>query len=85
MFGTASGYVAILVLALYINSDDVAALYSRPRVLWGVVPLLLYWISRMWLASTRGGMHDDPIVAAVKDRGSYVVGALVVAVVYLSL
>lgn len=76
-FGTASGYSAVLVLALYINSNQSQALYSRPEVLWLVCPLLLYWISRVWLLTHRGKMHDDPIVFALKDKISLIVGAMV--------
>jgi 4-hydroxybenzoate polyprenyltransferase len=77
--GTASGYCAILVLALYINSDQSGVLYSRPEFLWMICPLLLYWVSRVWVLAHRGMMHDDPIVFALKDKISLVVGALVAA------
>jgi 4-hydroxybenzoate polyprenyltransferase len=77
--GTASGYVSVLVAALYINSDRVAGVYSQPAFLWIVCPLLLYWISRVWLLAHRGQMNDDPVVFAVRDRASYVIGALLAA------
>ncbi|RYZ74906.1 MAG: UbiA family prenyltransferase [Lysobacteraceae bacterium] len=68
--GCASGYIAVLVLALYINSPESVALYSRPQLLWLLCPLLLYWTSRVWVVAHRGGMDDDPIVFAVTDRAS---------------
>jgi 4-hydroxybenzoate polyprenyltransferase len=80
-FGTVSGYLSVLVLVLYINSKEVASLYRRPTILWLVGPCLLYWITRVWLLAHRGKMHDDPIVFTVKDPASYVVGAMVVAVI----
>ena len=73
--GGASGYLSVLVLALYINSEQVVALYRRPLALWLVCPLLLFWTSRMWLLAHRGKIHDDPIVATVRDPASYVIGA----------
>ncbi|BFU93657.1 MAG: membrane protein [Nitrospira sp.] len=73
--GPTSGYMACLVLALYVSSPDVAKLYSRPSLLWLLCPVILYWISRMWLICSRGQMFHDPIVFAVRDRMSYVVGA----------
>ncbi len=76
--GAASGYVSTLVLALYLNSPEVAALYARPQVLWGACPIELYWISRVWLLAHRGQLHDDPVVFAIKDRASYVIIALAV-------
>jgi 4-hydroxybenzoate polyprenyltransferase len=80
--GGASGYLAVLVLALYINSEQVMALYHAPLLLWLICPLLLYWISRMWLLAHRGRIHQDPIVATVRDPVSYVIGALVALVLY---
>jgi 4-hydroxybenzoate polyprenyltransferase len=82
--GSAAGYVAVLVLALYITSNDVVRLYQHPRVLWALLPLILYWTSRVWLLTGRGEMHDDPVVFAVKDRTSYVVALLSCVVVYFA-
>ena len=74
--GVTSGYMAVLVLALYLNSPQVTRLYQSPRLLWLVCPLLLYWIAHMWFLAHRGAIQDDPIVVAAKDPASYVVGAL---------
>lgn len=74
--GAAAGYLAVLVFALYINSPESLALYARPQVLWLICPLLLYWISRLWIISHRGAMDDDPVVFAVTDRASQIVIAL---------
>ncbi|HET7427372.1 MAG TPA: UbiA family prenyltransferase [Gemmatimonadales bacterium] len=83
--GGASGYLSVLVLALYINSEQVVALYRAPLLLWLVCPLLLFWTSRMWLLAHRGQIHDDPIVATVRDPVSYLLGALVGVVLYIAL
>lgn len=79
--GTSAGYIAILVLALYINSPESLKLYHRPEFLWLLCPLLLYWISRTWMIAHRGHMHDDPIVFAARDRASQIVGAVALVVV----
>ena len=63
----------MLVLALYISSDDVQALYASPELLWLIVPMLLYWLLRMVMKAHRGLMTDDPIVFAVTDRASLLV------------
>ena len=79
--GGSSGYMSVLVLALYINSTASQALYQHPEVIWLLCPLLLYWISRVWLKTHRGEMHDDPVIFAVQDRISQtliLVGAIVV-------
>jgi len=71
--GTASGYVAVLVLAIYIASGTAQLLYSRHEFIWLLCPLLLYWISHVWLMAHRGKMNDDPLVFALKDRASWIV------------
>jgi 4-hydroxybenzoate polyprenyltransferase len=80
--GGSSGYLSVLVLALYINSEQVLALYRSPILLWLVCPLLLFWISRMWLMAHRGRIDQDPIVATVRDPVSYGIGALVALTLY---
>ncbi|MBU2741632.1 UbiA family prenyltransferase [Acidithiobacillus albertensis] len=83
-FGVASGFMAVLVSALYINSDKVRILYQHPAFLWLVSPILLYWISRIWLITHRGGMHDDPVVFAAKDKGSWAVAIIVGGLLWLA-
>lgn len=71
--GLSTGYLAVLVLALYISSDSVTPLYSYPTLLWFVCPLLLYWISRIWFLAHRGQVQDDPLSFAVRDPATWVV------------
>ena len=71
-----SGYMAVLVMALYINSNDVLPLYHTPQALWLLCPVLLFWISRVLMLSHRGGMNDDPVVFALTDRASLLTGAV---------
>jgi 4-hydroxybenzoate polyprenyltransferase len=75
-FGSSSGYISVLVLALYVSSQEVARLYKNPEVIWLACPLLLYWVSRIWLLARRGLVHDDPLVFAMRDSVTYVVGFL---------
>lgn len=82
--GAASGYLAVLVLALYINSPDVERLYGTPELLWLLCPLVLFWISRIWLLAGRGEMRDDPMQYAVTDPISYLVGAAGAVILYLA-
>jgi len=82
--GAASGYLAVLVLALYIQDQHTAAQYRRPQVIWLACPLLLYWITRTWMIVHRGWMHEDPVVFAMKDRNSILTGVLFAAVFWLA-
>ncbi|HLD65715.1 MAG TPA: UbiA family prenyltransferase [Pseudomonas sp.] len=74
--GASSGYLAVMVLALYIHDQATTMLYSQPQIIWLACPLLLFWITRIWMLTHRGHMHDDPVVFAFRDRISLTVGAL---------
>lgn len=82
--GAASGYLSVMVLALYIQEASTAHLYSHPKYIWLACPLLLFWVSRTWMLTHRGHMHDDPVVFAVKDRVSLLTGALMLLVFWLA-
>ena len=84
LFGTVSGYVSILVFAFYISSTQVAALYHHPEYLWLVCLCLLYWISRVWLLATRGLIHEDPVIFALRDRASFLVIAGIVFIMLMA-
>ena len=75
----ASGYVSVLVMALWLDSPAVRRLYDETAPLWGICLVLLYWISRMVMITHRGWMHDDPVVFAARDRVSILCGALILA------
>jgi 4-hydroxybenzoate polyprenyltransferase len=72
--GITSGYASIVVLALYLNSDAVVKLYQLPVFMWSAVPVMLFWISWMWMKAHRGEMHDDPLLFAVRDKASLLAG-----------
>jgi 4-hydroxybenzoate polyprenyltransferase len=72
--GVASGVTSVLVLALYVTAFDVMKLYHHPALLLLTCPLVLLWISRIWLTAFRDELHDDPIVHALQYKGSYIIG-----------
>lgn len=78
--GVSSGYISTLVIALYLRSENVISLYAQPLAIWLLIPILLFWVSWVWLKSSRGEMHDDPIVFAAKDRTSLFVAAITAVV-----
>lgn len=84
-FGTTSGYISVLVLALYLNSLTVGTLYTTPAVLWFLCPILLYWQTRLWFLAARGQMVDDPVVFALRDRVSGIVAVLAAIVFWIAL
>ncbi len=75
-FGTAAGYIAILVFTMYLSSEKVVELYTYPQLLWIFCPLLLYWITRVWHLAWRGQIDDDPLAFAARDVQTYVLGAI---------
>lgn len=82
--GSAAAYTSLAILMLYVNSEDVRALYKTPALLWLICPLLQYWMGRILLIANRGELHADPIVFALKDWPSYAVGAASGLVVWLA-
>ena len=74
-FGITSGMLAVLVLALYIDSGASKALYRTPELIWLLCPLMLYLVCRFWILARRGEMHEDPIVFAIRDWRSQLIVA----------
>ena len=74
--GPTSGLIAVLVLGLYISSPAVSILYKTPQMLWLLIPVMIYWITRIWFLANRRQVHHDPIVFAITDWRSYVVAGV---------
>jgi 4-hydroxybenzoate polyprenyltransferase len=81
-FGVTSGYLSVLVLALYINGREVTALYRHPQWIWLACPMLLFWISRVWFIANRGKLREDPVVFAAMDPVSYALGGLLLLILF---
>ena len=68
--GVGSALSAVVVFGLYIQSPDTLSRYATPELLWFVAICLIYWLARLWIKTSRGEMHDDPVVYAIENRGS---------------
>ncbi|MBU3609288.1 UbiA family prenyltransferase [Polynucleobacter wuianus] len=82
--GVAAAYISILVLALYIQDPKTNSMYSSPGFIWLTCPLLLFWVSRIWLLAHRGILDEDPISFAARDIVSWMVAALFILVFALA-
>lgn len=78
MLGICSSFAAVITLSLYVHSPEVSSLYSRPLALTALSPLILYWLSRIWMRAHRGELKDDPVAMAFKDVPSYLIALLLV-------
>jgi hypothetical protein len=83
--GCSSALMSVVVVALYINSPDVTRYYRRPSMLWVVCPIFAYWLSRLWLIAARGDLDEDPVLFAIRDKLSYLVGVIIVGVVLFAI
>lgn len=83
IMGVVAGYISVLILALYLNSEAVLKLYRSPQTIWFGVCILLFWISWVWMQAQRGKMNDDPLIFAIKDRASVMSGVLFMGVLIL--
>jgi hypothetical protein len=77
--------VVVFALYLYIGNEGAKSLYQHSARLWLLVPVLLLWISRLWLQASRGELHEDPVVYAITDKRSLLLGLVVVAIVLSAL
>jgi 4-hydroxybenzoate polyprenyltransferase len=66
--GLSSGLGSVIVMMLYLNSPEILELYNYPEIVWCTIPILLFWVSHIWLQAHRGNVHDDPVIFAIKDR-----------------
>ncbi len=83
-FGTSSAYASVVVFSLYISGRDVTGLYAHPQRMWLITPIMILWISRVWLLASRGELDEDPVIFAVTDRMSLLLGFLVVCILLLA-
>jgi 4-hydroxybenzoate polyprenyltransferase len=72
--GTASAYASIVVFSLYINASGVTDLYRHPSRMWLITPLMILWVSHVWLLAGRGELDEDPVIFALTDRMSLLIG-----------
>src|SRR5262245_5807360 len=84
-YGCGSALMSIIVIAIYLNSPDVSINYQRPSMLWFVCPTLAYWSGRLWILATRGELDEDPVLFAIKDKISYLLGAIIIMIVIVAI
>ena len=85
LFGISSGYLSVMVTVLYIHDLQADALYTHPVWLWAVALAILYWITRLWLLTYRGELHEDPVIFAINDRPSYVIMLICALALFMAL
>lgn len=80
-FGTASGYASVVVFTLYINNPAILEIYQHFQRLWLLTPVLIFWINRVWLLAHRGELNEDPVVFALTDYWSAILGIVALLIV----
>lgn len=83
--GSSSGMVSVLILAMYMQSEGMTSMYRSPEWLWLTPPLMLYWITRLWLKAQRGEIDDDPVVFAARDWQSLTILSIMMATFLLAI
>ncbi len=83
--GTGAAYAAVVVMTLYITNPETTSFYHHTVRLWLVVPVLLLWLSQVWMLASRGQMHDDPVVWACTDKRSLLLGLLMAVIIWWAL
>jgi 4-hydroxybenzoate polyprenyltransferase len=85
LMGISSGIVSVFVLTLYISSPEITMLYKKADYLWLALPVLFYWICRIWLLAFHNEVDDDPVIFAIKDRTSWLISLIVIAIAWLAI
>lgn len=85
-FGIGVGLVSVVIMLLYMTNDAApSGFYHQPGWLYAIPALLTLWLMRIWLLSNRMLLHDDPVVFALRDRISLLLGVAVAIAFYLAL
>jgi 4-hydroxybenzoate polyprenyltransferase/phosphoserine phosphatase len=79
--GIASASLAVVILVLYLTGERARMLYTHPDRLWLVLPLLLFWVMRMWRFSVQGRLQGDPLTASLRDPASIATAVAIIALV----
>ncbi len=79
IMGINAAFVSLLIFILYFQSENVLMLYARPAWLLGIVPLLAFWMGRLWMLSFRGEVNEDPVLYVSRDKVSLAVLGLCAA------
>ena len=75
--GAAASLGAVLILILYLIEDAFPRnFYANPQYLWVLPGILFLFFGRIWLASQRSELSDDPVEFALKDRQSLLYAAV---------
>jgi 4-hydroxybenzoate polyprenyltransferase/phosphoserine phosphatase len=82
--GISSSLLSTVIFSLYINSPQVTALYTHPQHLWLALPILLFWVCRLWIQASRNEVDSDPVVHALKDKVSYFTAVAVLSLIFLA-
>jgi len=82
--GIGAGFSSIIFFSLFISTPETLHKYQTPELLWLVSAGLIYWLSKMWIKTARGEMHDDPIIFAITNRESLFTIIVMVIIVIIA-
>lgn len=83
--GITSSFASIVIFVIYLIEDQYpSGLYARPEMLWALMPVILLWSLRVWHLTVQGRMNEDPVIFALKDRLSRVLGVLCTIIILLA-
>jgi 4-hydroxybenzoate polyprenyltransferase len=79
------GLISVLIICLYIDSQQASMLYSNSRILWFIPMILLFWIIETLFLVTRKKVDDDPVLYALKSKTSYVCCIFLIIIFYFAI
>jgi 4-hydroxybenzoate polyprenyltransferase/phosphoserine phosphatase len=84
-FGVGAGLVSIVIMLLYMTNDAApSGFYRNSGWLFAIPAMVALWLMRIWLLAHRKVLHEDPVVFALKDPASLLLGGLVAVAFFLA-
>lgn len=86
VFGITAGLSSTVIMLLYVTNDAAPSNFYREIGWLYVAPAATtLWLLRIWLLSHRMSLDDDPVVFALSDGVSWLLGLIVVAAIVLAI
>ena len=77
-FGVATSVSSVVIMILFVKEQTAGSVaYASPAWLYVAPAMVTLWVMRIWLLSHRTELDDDPVAFALRDRISYLLGAVV--------
>ena len=83
--GLVAGIIAVAMFIFHLVLSIPEAATGAQMIVWSVIPIVLYWIARLWFLAYRQVIDGDPVAFLLKDEQSYLVLLSLLFIVFLTI